>query len=97
MGVFNRRGELLTPTSDLLANSLDILAGNKGYFRTAIELTKENDGEQVLIVTCSSEAWSRRFANAQAFAELYFRALPLNAKANEMADVCQSEQWKLRD
>lgn len=97
MGVFNRQGVLLSSTSDILANSLDIVAGKKGYFQTAIELTKENDGERVLVVTCLSDAWTKHFATPDLFTAEYFKILPLNSKVVDRGDGCQSEVIVLRD
>lgn len=97
MGVFNRQGVLLSATSDILANSLDIAAGKRGYFQTALELTKENDGEQVLIVTCQSEAWSKHFKIPETFTKVYFNSLPSLERATDKTSICESDVIKLRD
>lgn len=97
MGVFNRYGNGLSELHSIELNALRLASGVRAHFDTAIELTTENDGEELLVVACQRDAFRQKFPNTTEFAKIFYKMKPDASLMATIAKICQTQFVRLRD
>lgn len=97
IGVFDRKGNSLSTLADVELNLMRTKPGAKAHFERAIELTTENDGEQIVVAACNSKHFEQRFPNVSSFVKLFFTKKPDASLITSVSELCQIQTVQLRE
>lgn len=95
LAVFNRQGVGLLQPDLMLQNRLELKAGAREYFSTAIELVEPSEGEQLVVIVCQSAAFHQAFADSLDFVTRHLMKMD-QAAEGQLPEFCGAKSQQLR-
>jgi hypothetical protein len=95
LAVFNREGVGLLSSDLIVQNGLELKAGAREYFSTALELVGPSEGERLVVVVCQSAAFHQSFANPVDFVSQHLMKAE-TATEGQLPEFCGVKSLQLR-